>query len=72
MCIRDRNNVEEGSITFHPSGLPHGPHPGKIEESIGKDKTNELAVMVDTFKPLSISTLAKEADDEEYPMSWKI
>ena len=67
-----RNNIEEGSITFHPSGLPHGPHPGKIEESIGKDKTNELAVMVDTFKPLSISSLAKEADDEEYPMSWKI
>ena len=67
-----RNNIEEGSITFHPSGLPHGPHPGKIEESIGKDKTNELAVMVDTFKPLSISSLAKEADDDEYPMSWKI
>jgi len=66
-----RNNIEEGSITFHPSGLPHGPHPGKIEESIGKDRTNELAIMVDTFKPLTISTLAKEADDEEYPMSWK-
>ena len=66
-----RNNIEEGSITFHPSGLPHGPHPGKIEESIGKDKTNEFAVMVDTFKPLSISSLTKEADDEKYPLSWK-
>jgi len=65
-----RNNIEEGSITFHPSGIPHGPHPGKIEESIGKDKTNELAVMVDTFKPLSISSLAKDADDENYPLSW--
>ena len=67
-----RNNVQEGSITFHPSGLPHGPHPGKIEESIGKEETNEVAVMVDTFKPLSISTKAKEADDIDYPMSWKI
>lgn len=66
-----RNNIQEGSITFHPSGLPHGPHPGKIEESIGKEKTNELAVMVDTFKPLSISAKAKEADDIDYPMSWK-
>ena len=66
-----RNNIDEGSITFHPSGLPHGPHPGKIEESIGKDKTNEFAVMVDTFKPLSISRLTKEADDEKYPLSWK-
>ena len=66
-----RNNIEEGSITFHPSGIPHGPHPGKIEESIGKDKTDELAVMVDTFKPLSISSLAKDADDENYPLSWK-
>ena len=66
-----RNNIQEGSITFHPSGLPHGPHPGKIEESIGKEKTNELAVMVDTFKPLSISSKAKEADDIDYPMSWK-
>ena len=66
-----RNNIQEGSITFHPSGLPHGPHPGKIEESMGKEKTNELAVMVDTFKPLSISAKAKEADDIDYPMSWK-
>ena len=66
-----RNNIQEGSITFHPSGLPHGPHPGKIEESIGKEKTNELAVMVDTFKPLSISAKAKEADDIDYPMSWE-
>ena len=66
-----RNNIEEGSITFHPSGLPHGPHPGKIEASIGNDKTNELAVMVDTFKPLSISGVTKEADDEKYPLSSK-
>jgi len=66
-----RNNIEEGSITFHPSGIPHGPHPGKIEESIGKEETNELAVMVDTFKPLSISSLVKDADDENYPLSWK-
>lgn len=65
-----RNSVEEGSITFHPSGLPHGPHPGKIEESLGKKETNELAIMVDTFKPLNLTTLSKTIDDKEYPLTW--
>ena len=65
-----RNSVEEGSITFHPSGLPHGPHPGKIEESLGKKETNELAIMVDTFKPLNLTTLSKTIDDKKYPLTW--
>ncbi len=65
-----RNSIEEGSITFHPSGLPHGPHPGKIEESLGKKETNELAIMVDTFKPLNLTTLSKTIDDKEYPLTW--
>jgi len=65
-----RNSIEEGSITFHPSGLPHGPHPGKIEESLGKKETNELAIMVDTFKPLNLTTLSKTIDDKKYPLTW--
>jgi homogentisate 1,2-dioxygenase len=65
-----RKGIGEGSITFHPAGLPHGPQPGKIEESIGKKETNELAVMVDTFQPLTITTAAKAADDKDYPLSW--
>ena len=65
-----RKGIGEGSITFHPAGLPHGPQPGKIEESIGKKETNELAVMVDTFQPLTITTAAKVADDKDYSSSW--
>ena len=65
-----RSGIEEGSITFHPSGLPHGPQPGKIEESLGKKETDELAIMVDTFKPLTLTTLSKTIDDEEYPLTW--
>ena len=65
-----RKGIGEGSITFHPAGLPHGPQPGKIEESIGKKETNELAVMVDTFQPLTITAAAKVADDKDYSSSW--
>ena len=65
-----RKGMEEGSITFHPGGLPHGPQPGKIEESIGTKETSEYAVMVDTFKPLNITTAAQEVDDIDYPASW--
>ena len=50
-----RNDISKGQITLHPSGIPHGPHPGAYERSIGKEKTEELAVMVDTFKPLKIT-----------------
>lgn len=65
-----RKGMEEGSITFHPSGLPHGPQPGKIEESIGAKETSEYAVMVDTFKPLKLTSAAQKIDDPEYPTSW--
>ena len=51
-------------------GLPHGPQPGKIEESIGALETNELAVMIDTFKPLNIAKSCIEIDDDKYPFSW--
>ncbi|HHB79189.1 MAG TPA: homogentisate 1,2-dioxygenase [Saprospiraceae bacterium] len=65
-----RNDVENAMLTLHPMGIPHGPHPGAIERSIGKKETNELAVMVDTFKPLDLTEWAFEIADEEYFKSW--
>ena len=66
-----RKGISNESITYHPMGLPHGPQPGKYEESIGKKKTEELAVMIDTFKPLKLTKDALKLGDEEYPLSWK-
>ena len=65
-----RKGVESGSITLHPDGLPHGPQPGKTEESIGKTATNELALMVDTFRPLQVARTALETEDTSYGRSW--
>ncbi|WP_180954870.1 homogentisate 1,2-dioxygenase [Bacillus sp. V3-13] len=65
-----RKGIKEGSITLHPSGIPHGPHPGKVEASIGKKETLELAVMIDTFKPLKVVKKAKAIEDENYMFSW--
>ena len=65
-----RKGVGEESITLHPMGLPHGPQPGKYEESIGKKSTDELAVMIDTFNPLNLSNGLKEIIDNQYPLSW--
>ena len=65
-----RKGIEYGSITLHPDGLPHGPQPGKTEESIGAKGTNELAVMVDTFRPLLVSRAALAVEDAGYPLSW--
>lgn len=65
-----RKHVEQGQITLHPIGLPHGPHPGTVEKSIGKKETRELAVMVDTFKPLMITEDALKIEDMEYFKSW--
>ncbi len=65
-----RKHVEEGFISLHPAGIPHGPHPGAYEGSIGKKGTNELAVMVDTFKPLQVTENALKLDDGEYYQSW--
>ncbi|MFB4164286.1 homogentisate 1,2-dioxygenase [Alteribacillus sp. JSM 102045] len=66
-----RKGIGEGSLTLHPSGIPHGPHPGKIEASIGKKETAELAVMIDTFRPLRVVKSARTMEDEEYKYSWK-
>jgi homogentisate 1,2-dioxygenase len=65
-----RKGVEVGSITLHPSGLPHGPQPGLAEKAIGLHETHELAVMCDTFHPLKLSKFAKELDDGVYWRSW--
>jgi homogentisate 1,2-dioxygenase len=65
-----RRGVGIGSITLHPSGLPHGPQPGRVEQAIGVTETNELAVMCDTFRPLRLTTLARDLDDPSYALSW--
>ena len=65
-----RNNVDKGYISLHPAGIPHGPHPGSMEKSIGKKETHELAVMVDTFKPLMVTQQALDIDDGKYYKSW--
>ncbi len=65
-----RKHVEKGQITLHPIGIPHGPHPGAIERSIGKKETNEMAVMVDTFRPLMITRDALGIEDQDYYKSW--
>jgi homogentisate 1,2-dioxygenase len=66
-----RRGIEVGSITLHPSGIPHGPQPGAVEASLGKTRTEELAVMLDTFRPLRLTKAAAALEDDNYPMSWK-
>jgi homogentisate 1,2-dioxygenase len=66
-----RKHVERGMITLHPAGIPHGPHPGTVEKSIGAKETKELAVMVDTFHPLTLTQHALGIEDEQYVYSWK-
>ena len=65
-----RRGIEPGALTFHPRGIPHGPAPGVAEASIGKERTDELAVMIDTFRPLSLTAAAEPLDDAAYPTSW--
>jgi homogentisate 1,2-dioxygenase len=65
-----RRGVEEASFTLHPRGIPHGPHPGTIVASREMTRTDELAVMVDTVKPLLLTRQAMELDDPHYPYSW--
>src|SRR5438128_2099115 len=65
-----RRGVEISSFTVHPAGIPHGPHPGTVEASIGKEATEELAVMVDTFHPLWLTKEAAALEDANYPYSW--
>jgi homogentisate 1,2-dioxygenase len=65
-----RNHVEKGYISLHPGGIPHGPHPGAMERSIGQKETLELAVMVDTFRPLKLTQVAVDMADDSYATSW--
>lgn len=65
-----RKHVERGMITLHPKGIPHGPHPGTVEKSIGAKETRELAVMIDPFYPLQITEAALNIEDPNYYKSW--
>lgn len=65
-----RKNVTKGMITLHPAGIPHGPHPGAVLKSIGAKETKELAVMVDTFRPLMLTQQALDIENKDYVMSW--
>lgn len=65
-----RNDIERGQITLHPGGIPHGPHPGAAERSIGLEDTEELAVMIDPYKPFQITQQALDIQDPEYYLSW--
>ena len=65
-----RNNIQKGQITLHPGGIPHGPHPGAIERSIGKKETGELAVMIDPFNPVKITSEAMGIEVKDYYQSW--
>jgi homogentisate 1,2-dioxygenase len=66
-----RKGIEVGSVTVHPSGLPHGPQPGLVEKSLGMRRTEELAVMWDTFRPLRLAELSRDLDDPAYAYSWR-
>jgi len=66
-----RKTIERGSISYHPSGIPHGPHPGTYKNSIGLTQTNEQAVMVDTFAPLFLTRQSEALEDPDYPTSWQ-
>ena len=66
-----RRGIASGSISVHPQGIPHGPHPGTVEASLGKDRTDELAVMCDTFRPMFPTKAALDMDDAKYPESWR-
>jgi homogentisate 1,2-dioxygenase len=65
-----RRGIEQGSVTLHPRGIPHGPQPGTVEKSLGVERTEEMAVMVDTFRPLMLTTTSQSVDDPAYPYSW--
>ena len=66
-----RNNIQKGQITLHPGGIPHGPHPGAIERSVGEKSTEELAVMIDPFNPVMITKEALKLEVDDYYKSWK-
>jgi homogentisate 1,2-dioxygenase len=59
-----------GSISYHPAGFVHGPQPGSVEASVDKDRTEEVAVMLDTFRPLGVTDVARSISDAAYPFTW--
>ena len=65
-----RKGIEYGSVTLHPDGTPHGPHPGTMEKSVGAKQTDELAVMLDTFRPLHVAKPVLGVEDPDYLLSW--
>src|SRR4029077_3115747 len=65
-----RSGIDFGSLTIHPAGIPHGPHPGRAEASIGQTRTNELAVMLDTFRPVLVARDVLSVEDPKYGRSW--
>jgi homogentisate 1,2-dioxygenase len=65
-----RRGIESGSMSLHPRGIPHGPHPGTIMASMNATRTDELAVMFDTEKPLALTADALKIEDAQYPFSW--
>jgi homogentisate 1,2-dioxygenase len=65
-----RKGIEKHSISFHPGGIPHGPHPTKYEMSLGLQRTDELAIMVDTFAPLSVTQQGRRMAEADYHFSW--
>jgi homogentisate 1,2-dioxygenase len=65
-----RRGIDGGSISLHPAGIPHGPHPGTYEKSIGTERTSELAVMCDTYKQLRLTTVAHDVEDKDYHLTW--
>jgi homogentisate 1,2-dioxygenase len=67
---RAGSGIGIGSISYHPAGFVHGPQPGSVERSMGEDRTNETAVMVDTFRPLRLTEAARSVSAPEYPWSW--
>lgn len=67
-----RKGIDKAALTIHPNGIPHGPHPGTYEGSIGKEATNETAVMVDTFRPLKLTKQAVDFENPEYYKSWQV
>lgn len=69
-AFMSRKDVKPGQLTLHPGGIPHGPHPGAVERSIGAEATEELAVMIDTFAPLRLARMAPVLEDPSYVMSW--
>jgi homogentisate 1,2-dioxygenase len=71
-AFMSRKGIEPASITIHPGGIPHGPHPGMYEGSIGKERTDELAVMIDVFHPLRFTQQAVQVEDREYAYSWSV